>query len=78
MRGHRAQGKPGSHGLLQRDQITHLVGKLLDENEGANEDVGLLHVMLERFEVLLVAQLLHQIPNDLQRPHGEPKSPHAE
>lgn len=47
---------------------SHLVSKLLNEDEGANENVGIHHVMLEGLEVLLIPKLLNQVPNNLQSP----------
>jgi hypothetical protein len=54
-----------SHAAPSR--AAHLLGQLLDEDQGADEDVGGLQVLLEGLEVGLIAQLLQQVAHDLVR-----------
>ena len=65
-RGHGGEDADGVEavavGLHHRDD---LVGQLLHEDERADEDVGLLDVLLELLEVGLVAQLLEDVARAL-------------
>eukprot|EP00955_Chlamydomonas_euryale_P001091 12527-Chlamydomonas_euryale.AAC.5 len=45
---------------------THLISKLLNEDEGADEDVCIGNILLERLKVVGVAQLLQQVAHDLE------------
>mmetsp|Transcript_38127 Transcript_38127/g.78203 ORF Transcript_38127/g.78203 Transcript_38127/m.78203 type:complete len:557 (+) Transcript_38127:2459-4129(+) len=64
--GHRGEDQ---HGVKLRPQRLHnlhnLLGKLLHEDEGSDEDVGGLNVAFEGFERLRVAQLLEEIADRL-------------
>ena len=49
-----------------RDHLDDLLGELLDEDEGANEDVRRLDILLHRREVLRVAKLLEEVAGNLE------------
>lgn len=49
----------------RRHDLNNLLGKLLHEDERADEDVGRFHVSLEGREGLRIAELLQQITNRL-------------
>ena len=49
-----------------RDRSLHLLSQLLNEDEAANEDVGIRNVLLELLIVLPVPELLQQVPDHLE------------
>ena len=47
-------------------RLSHLLSKLLNEDEAANEDVGICNVLLELLIVLAIPQLLQKVADNLK------------
>ena len=64
--GHRGEDEDGIELIAQRlDDVGDLLGQLLDEDEGTDEDVGLLDVLLELLVGGVVAELLEEVADAL-------------
>mmetsp|Transcript_27247 Transcript_27247/g.59503 ORF Transcript_27247/g.59503 Transcript_27247/m.59503 type:complete len:1448 (-) Transcript_27247:88-4431(-) len=65
--GHGGEHQDGIHALaLGRDDRDNLVSELLNEDEGGDEHVSLLHIGLELVVVGLAAELLQQVAGNLE------------